>query len=82
MRMHAQTAAIENGFVLLLTEAYWLAGYPAVFPAGRYDDQVDSTAQFLGWARKPLRAEGMIDYGGGSQSACFFDTIKRQMAAQ
>ena len=68
MRVHAQTAAIENGFVLLPTEAPWLADYLAeltVFPAGRYDDQVDSTAQFLAWARKPLPGQGMIDYWAG-----------------
>ena len=25
-----------------------------VFPSGRYDDQVDSTAQFLSWFKKPM----------------------------
>jgi predicted phage terminase large subunit-like protein len=50
MRMHAQTAMIENGFVHLPKEAPWLAPYlheRAVFPKGRHDDQVDSTAQIL-----------------------------------
>ena len=68
MRLHAQTATMANGFVLLPTEAPWLADYLAeliVFPNGRYDDQVDSTAQFLDWARKPVRAQGMIDYWAG-----------------
>ena len=68
MRVHAQTAVMENGFVLLPSEANWLADYLAeltVFPMGRYDDQVDSTAQFLAWARKPLPAQGMIDYWAG-----------------
>ena len=44
MRMHAQTAMIENGFVHLPKEAPWLAPYLhelAAFPKGRHDDQVD-----------------------------------------
>ena len=44
MRLHAQTATIENGFVHLPREAHWLADYLhelTVFPNGRYDDQVD-----------------------------------------
>ena len=49
MRMHAQTTMIENGFVHLPKEAGWRADYLhelTVFPGGKYDDQVDSTAQF------------------------------------
>src|SRR6202040_2339250 len=52
MRLHAQTAAIENGFVHLPDAAPWLAEYlheMTVFPKGKHDDQVDSTAQFLDW---------------------------------
>jgi phage terminase large subunit-like protein len=48
--MHAQTAMIENGFVHLPKEAGWRAEYLhelTVFPGGKYDDQVDSTAQML-----------------------------------
>ena len=44
MRLHAQAATIENGFVFLPEEAPWLADYLAellAFPAGRDDDQVD-----------------------------------------
>jgi predicted phage terminase large subunit-like protein len=50
MRMHAQTAMIEHGFVHLPKEAAWLAEYLhelTVFPKGKHDDQVDSTAQML-----------------------------------
>ena len=46
MRLHAQTAVIENGFVWAPAEAPWLAGYiaePTAFPMGRHDDQIDST---------------------------------------
>jgi len=52
MRMHAQTAMIENGFVRVPEKAPWLAQYLSemtVFPNGRHDDQVDSTAQMLDW---------------------------------
>ena len=44
MRLHAQTATIENGFVHLPEEAHWLVDYVSeltMFPAGRYDDQVE-----------------------------------------
>ena len=44
MRLHAQTATIENGFVHLPREAPWLADYlheMTVFPNGRHDDQVE-----------------------------------------
>jgi hypothetical protein len=55
MRMHAQTAMIENGFVHLPKEAGWLAEYLhelTAFPRGRHDDQVDSTAQMLDWFKQ------------------------------
>jgi predicted phage terminase large subunit-like protein len=43
MRMHAQTAMIENGFVHLPKEAAWLPEYLhelTAFPKGQHDDQV------------------------------------------
>jgi hypothetical protein len=55
MRMHAQTAMIENGFVHLPETAPWLAQYLhelTVFPQGKHDDQVDSTAQLLDWVKR------------------------------
>jgi predicted phage terminase large subunit-like protein len=55
MRMHAQTAMIENGFVHLPKEAGWLAEYLhelSAFPRGKHDDQVDSTAQMLDWFKR------------------------------
>jgi predicted phage terminase large subunit-like protein len=55
MRMHAQTAMIENGFVLLPDAAPWLAAdlhELTAFPKGRHDDQVDSTAQMLDWFKR------------------------------
>jgi predicted phage terminase large subunit-like protein len=56
MRLHAQTALIENGFVYIPETAPWLAEYVhemTVFPNGKHDDQVDSTAQFLDWFKRP-----------------------------
>jgi predicted phage terminase large subunit-like protein len=55
MRMHAQTAMVENGFVHLPDTAPWLAAYLhelTVFPHGKHDDQVDSTAQLLDWYKQ------------------------------
>jgi predicted phage terminase large subunit-like protein len=55
MRMHAQTAMIENGFVHLPDAAPWLAQYlheVTSFPNGRHDDQLDSTAQMLDWFKR------------------------------
>jgi len=55
MRMHAQTATIENGFVHLPDTAPWLAAdlhELTAFPKGRHDDQVDSTAQMLDWFKR------------------------------
>jgi predicted phage terminase large subunit-like protein len=52
MRMHSVTSTFENGFVHLPAQAYWLPEYLhelAVFPNGKYDDQVDSTSQALDW---------------------------------
>jgi predicted phage terminase large subunit-like protein len=71
MRLHAQTAVMENGFVHLPDEAPWLADHLAeltVFPAGRHDDQVDSTSQFLAWAndtRLPQSFVNWMEYWGG-----------------
>ena len=55
MRMHAQTATIENGFVHLPSEASWLADYLheiTTFPNAKYDDQADSTSQALAWIKQ------------------------------
>ena len=60
MRLHAQTALIENGFVRIPEEAPWLAEYLhelTVFPNGKHDDQVDSTTQALDYLKIPNGAE-------------------------
>ncbi len=64
MRLHAQTAVIENGFVYIPETAPWLAEYlheMTVFPKGKHDDQVDSTAQFLDWFKKPFPGQGIFE---------------------
>jgi predicted phage terminase large subunit-like protein len=75
MRMHAQTATIENGFVHLPKEAGWLAEYVhemTAFPRGRHDDQVDSTAQMLDWFKR----------GSGPSSNAGIFELTRQRAEE
>jgi hypothetical protein len=46
--------AIESGKVFLPTGAPWLDEYKRevlAFPYGRFDDQVDSTSQYLNWLK-------------------------------
>ena len=53
VRMEAQSAIIENGHVYLPQDAAWLDIYLRelmAFPSSKYDDQVDSTSQYLKWA--------------------------------
>ena len=52
MRMHAQSSKIEAGQVHVPFEAPWLQDFETEmmqFPNGKFDDQVDSVSQFLGW---------------------------------
>ena len=73
MRLHAQTAAIENGFVWLPRQAPWLAEYLrelTLFPAGRHDDQVDFDRPGARLDEKPPARAGHLgalagDGGGG-----------------
>ena len=65
MRLHAQTAMIDNGFVYIPESASWVAEYlleMTVFPNGKHDDQVDSTAQFLDWFKRPYPGQGIFEY--------------------
>jgi hypothetical protein len=65
MRLNAQTGAMKGGFVHLPREAHWLADYLhelVTFPRGRYDDQVDSTAQALAWLKQSQSTTGIIEY--------------------
>ena len=65
MRLQAQTALIENGFVHIPETAPWLAEYlheMTVFPKGKHDDQVASTAQFLDRVKKPMPDWEIFEY--------------------
>ncbi|MDP8998355.1 MAG: phage terminase large subunit [Pseudomonadota bacterium] len=65
MRLHGQTAKLENGFVHLPADAPWLADYLhelSVFPNAKFDDQVDSTAQALAWATTSFPSQGIFEY--------------------
>jgi predicted phage terminase large subunit-like protein len=60
-RAATQSIAIESGQVLLPERADWLEPLRTElvqFPYGRFDDQIDSIAQFLRWARQ-LRFGGV-----------------------
>jgi predicted phage terminase large subunit-like protein len=66
MRLHSQTAAFENGLVFLPRSAPWLPDYIhelITFPGSRYDDQVDSTTQFLDYIRTDESLEIWIKLG-------------------
>ena len=65
MRLHAQTAMIENGFVHLPREAPWLAEYLhelTTFPKAKHDDQADSTTQALAWIKEAGQEPGWLQY--------------------
>lgn len=66
MRLNSVTAAIEAGQVFVPTQAPWLDEYLyelMMFPAGRYDDQVDSTSQALSNALLfPAPGDGFWEY--------------------
>jgi phage terminase large subunit-like protein len=75
--MRAQTAMIENGFVLLPKAASWLAQYLhelTVSPNGRHDDQVASTAQLLDWFKQaskgPSPMRGSSNSPGSAPKSC------------
>ena len=54
-RASAESATVEAGKVALPTQAPWLTDFEMelmTFPNAPHDDQVDSTTQFLAWAKK------------------------------
>ncbi len=66
MRLHAQTAKIEGGFVLFPKEAHWLDTYLlelVTFPNSKNDDQVDSTVFALAWSTLHVSSYGWNDEG-------------------
>ena len=64
MRLRAQTAKIEGGFVLFPKEAHWLETYLlelVTFPNSKNDDQVDSTVFALAWSTSNPGWHGWTD---------------------
>jgi hypothetical protein len=56
--------SLHGCFVHLPETAPWLAEYlheMIVFPKGKHDDQVDSTAQFLDWFKKPFPGQNILE---------------------
>jgi predicted phage terminase large subunit-like protein len=73
LRVDAQSISFETGRVFLRRPAPWLSDYIAEltgFPNTKYDDQVDSTIQFLDYMRKP-----------GAMPMEFSDELMRRVAA-
>ena len=73
MRLHAQTAMIENGFVQIPEDAPWLAEYLhelTMFPKGKHDDQADLPRSFWTGSGCPCRAGDLrIDPPASSRSS-------------
>jgi predicted phage terminase large subunit-like protein len=64
-RMQGQSVLIENGMVLLPSDAAWCRDYVReliAFPHGRYDDQVDSTSQALAWFNPRVGEPALLTY--------------------
>jgi predicted phage terminase large subunit-like protein len=62
-RMSVLSPMFEAGQVHLPVSALWKGDYLAellAFPHGRHDDQVDSTSQYLQWAKERSSRRGMI----------------------
>jgi hypothetical protein len=56
---------IETRLVHIPAQADWLPQYlheMAVFPKGKYDDQVDSTSQALDWVKDGVFVLGVVEY--------------------
>src|SRR5262249_13584237 len=71
VRLNAQKAFIENGFVHLPETAPWLAEYlheMTVFPKGEHDDQVDSTTQSPDWFKPRYRGGDFRGYSDTGRS--------------
>ena len=68
-RFDAVTPLILAGQVHLPMRASWLALFEAElisFPSGKYDDQVDSTSQYLDWSRTTVK-RGVVRLQGLSE---------------
>jgi predicted phage terminase large subunit-like protein len=67
LRFEAITPFFEAGLVSLPRNAPWVLDYMEElleFPGGTYDDQVDSTSQYLSWIEKKLPVGGSKKLAG------------------
>lgn len=81
MRLHVQTAAFENGRVMLPKEAPWLADYVnelTGFPGSRYADQVDSMTQALDYLQNIYCRENWTDGVDWDAALARFRGFKRR----
>jgi predicted phage terminase large subunit-like protein len=65
MRLNSVTPTIENRLVYLPQYADWLECYLhelTTFPAGKHDDQTDSTSQALDWAKQGMYRYPLHEY--------------------
>jgi predicted phage terminase large subunit-like protein len=65
MRLNSVTPTIENRFLYLPKQADWLECYLhelTTFPAGKHDDQTDSTSQALDWAKQGMYRLPLREY--------------------
>lgn len=65
MRIMAQTPMMEDGRVFIPGDAPWLDPYLhelAMFPRGKFDDQVDSTSQALRFIGMPTDADHWMQF--------------------
>jgi predicted phage terminase large subunit-like protein len=71
-RVQAITPYLERGEVLLPDNAPWIDDFlaeTALYPQGRYDDQVDALAQYLNWVEDGTRPKGgILQMTGGHRS--------------
>jgi len=85
MRAVAQTAQIENGFVHIPVSAPWLNEYLqelGTFPYGKFDDQVDSTAQALKWIGDEGREPAFLVYMRREAARCLGISEEEYLARQ
>jgi hypothetical protein len=85
MRLRAQTAQIEGGFVLLPKEAAWLDKYIRElisFPNSKNDDQVDSTVFALAWVGQNRSNYGWTDKSLAALERVSGDTVYGQLMAR
>lgn len=64
-RLSQESGQLEEGRLLVPTDAPWLADFRdelLAFPRGRHDDQVDALSQALGWIRE--RKRRTVTWGG------------------